>query len=79
MKAKWFLALALSVLLAAAPPYALGVKSGRIAWRASSEDWRLTDAPASSLPCAADREALSRGLVFGSRAGLTRALEDYCP
>ena len=78
MKNTWLPALALALLLAA-PAYTLGVRDGQIAWRGAAPDgWHLTGASADALPAAADRAALSQGLVFGTRAGLTRALEDFC-
>ena len=59
--------------------FLLTVKGGRICWRETgSEAYIDTGKSAASLPCEYDRALLSQGLILPDRAGLTRALEDFC-
>lgn len=64
-----------AVLVCAA--FWLGIRNGHIVW---TEGNRLHDTgvPESSLTNLQDRELLQSGLLFDGRAGLTRALEDFC-
>ena len=59
--------------------FLLTVKGGRICWRETeSKRYIDTGKRASALPFPQDRALLAQGLILPDRAGLTRALEDFC-
>ena len=56
----------------------LQLRQGRVSWYDYAQKrWTQTNVCADAL-CRRDRELLQRGLRFDTRAGLTRALEDFC-
>ena len=66
-------------LCAQAGIYHLTVRGGRIFYRQEPDGiWQDVGMSARDLPFALDRAMLSGGVWFGSRAGLTHALEDFC-
>ena len=66
-------------LLSLALSFLLTVKDGRVCWREDGKDLYVdTGKSIDFLPCPRDRALLEQGLILPDRAGLTRALEDFC-
>lgn len=66
-------------LLLLTPGFLLRTRSGRIQYYDYAAGlWHETDVSVASLPNAADRALLARGLPLDDAAALAHALEDFC-
>ena len=73
-----FLSLALLTVPVCAAPCRMQTQNGSVCWCENGGAPHDTGVPADALPHDGDRTLMQRGLAFPDRAGLTRALEDYC-
>lgn len=73
-----FLSLVLLTVPVCAAPCRMQTRNGSVCWYENGDASHDTGVPADALPHDGDRALLRCGLAFPDRAGLTRALEDYC-